>query len=281
VIAGAGAGAGARDRVAVEFADFVGSVTSREVALPFGRTRVWDMGSGPPVVLLHGIAASRRLFFRLVPLLAARRRVVVPLLRGEDLPAPRVTYDDLCEDLRALLDALDLSGVALFGASFGGAVALAYAARNDPRVTSVAVQGAFLRYPLRPADRFAIALSPVLPDRLGSAYFAWRVLRGRENALLAARAPGLEQLHASWCAATPFSSLRARVRLVDGFDLAPLCESIRVPAALAAGALDRVVPPALFGRLRAALPSARAVVWEGVGHLAALTDPALVAALVP
>ncbi|MGH7162115.1 MAG: alpha/beta fold hydrolase, partial [Planctomycetota bacterium] len=64
------------------FADFVGSVPSRRVALPWGECRVWDTGAGRPVVLLHGIAASRRVFFRLVPLLAARRRVVVPLLRG-------------------------------------------------------------------------------------------------------------------------------------------------------------------------------------------------------
>ena len=272
--------AGAGGGLPAEFADFTGSVASRDVALPWGRCRVWDVGEGRPVVLLHGIAGSRRNFFRVVPLLASRRRVVVPLLRGEDAAVTRVTYEEVCGDVRALLDALDLSEATLFGWSFGGAVALAYAARGDPRVAEVVVQGGFLRFPLGVSDRIATALSRLLPDAVGSAYFTWRVLRGRENALLATRAPGLDSLSAAWSALTPFASLRARVRLIDRVDLAPLAKSIRVPLTVATGSLDRVVPPRLFDRLRATLPSARAVVWDGVAHMAPLTDPERVAALV-
>jgi pimeloyl-ACP methyl ester carboxylesterase len=118
-----------------EFAFFVGRVRSTAGA--------WDEGEGAPVVLLHGIAGGRRSFFRLVPLLAKRRRVVVPLLRGEERPEPRATMDDLLDQLAGLLERLDLKGVTLLGTSFGGFLALAYTARHDPRVEAVVVQGAF------------------------------------------------------------------------------------------------------------------------------------------
>ena len=85
------------------FADFTGSVASREVPLPWGPAQVWDVGTGKPVVLLHGIAGGRRTLFRLVPLLAATRRVIVPPLRGEDSPAPRATFPRILDDLARLL----------------------------------------------------------------------------------------------------------------------------------------------------------------------------------
>jgi pimeloyl-ACP methyl ester carboxylesterase len=253
-----------------EFAFFVGRVRSTAGA--------WDEGEGAPVVLLHGIAGGRRSFFRLVPLLAKRRRVVVPLLRGEERPEPRATMDDLLDQLAGLLERLDLKGVTLLGTSFGGFLALAYTARHDPRVEAVVVQGAFARYHLRPLDRVALRVSHLVPARLGSAYFARRVLRGRETRQIREFAPGLETLVVDWSAKTPFASLRRRTRLIAQ---STVTIDHDLPLTIAHGELDSVVPLANFEYLRMARPDARAVLWEEVAHMVPLTHPELLAELVP
>lgn len=254
-----------------EFADFVGSVPCREVSLPWGRAQVWDVGKGRPIVLLHGIAAGRRTFFRLVPLLAKSRRVIVPPLRGEDLPEPRATWDAMLDDVAALLRALDLGDATLFGASFGGAIALGYGARADPRVTEIRVQGTFKGFRLRPRDRLAHLLSYAAPASLGAAYFARRVRRGPDMNLLAEHAPGIDELFPRWCAATPFPTLRRRIALLHALDLSGPVRAIPVPLAFLHGAKDRVVPRAFFEELRRLRPDADATLLDAGGHNLPLT----------
>ena len=255
------------------FADFVGGVPTTTLAMAHGDARVWDAGRGPPLVMLHGIAASRRVFFRVVGPLAEQRRVLVPALRGEERARRRLALDDLLDDVAALLEGLDLRGVTLFGFSFGGWLALAYGARRDPRVERIVVQGGFARYPLRVVDRIALEVGGLVPPSWASWYFRRRVLAGRENALLDAHDPALALLNAEWQGKTPVATLRARTRLIAGIDLAPRLPSIAVPLTLLQGTLDPVVPRRLFDRLRALCPGAGTALLDGAGHLAALTHP--------
>ncbi len=255
------------------FADFVGAVPCREVELPWGRTQVWDAGAGRPVVLLHGIAGGRRAFFRLLPLLVERRRVIVAPLRGEDLPAPRATFAQMLDDLARLLEALDLEDATLFGTSFGGAVALGYGARGDPRVSAIRVQGTFHRFRLRPFDRAAHLFSRALPSALGAAYLARRVRRGPETRFLEEHAPGIHALFPGWCALTPFATVRRRISLLLDLDLSDAVKSIRVPLSFLHGEEDRVVPRACFEALRRLRPDVPATLLESAPHNLALTHP--------
>ena len=58
-------------------------------------------------------------------------------------------------------------------------------------MTRAIVQGGFPRFRLRVGDRATLWASYLLPPSVGSAYFKYRILRGREGALLRERAPGL------------------------------------------------------------------------------------------
>jgi len=263
-----------------EFAEFIGAVPGREVALPWGRARVWDLGDGPAIVLLHGIAGGRNVFFRVAPLLATNRRVIIPPLRGEDRPCSPMRVEELLDDLAALLAALDLRDVTLVGFSFGGFLTLAYGGRNDPRVTRVVTQGAFAHYRLRITDRVALALAAAAPQALGAWYFRRRVLRGRETRVVAEHAPGLEILNAQWAGRIPIPTLASRTRIIGGVDLTEPVRSIEAPLTIAHGRLDGVVPFSSFERLQRLRPDARAVAWDGVSHMASLTHPELVAGLV-
>jgi pimeloyl-ACP methyl ester carboxylesterase len=256
-----------------DFADFIGSVPARVIETPFGRSTCWEMGEGEPLVLLHGISGGRRLFFRVVPLLAQRYRVFVPLLRGEEMPARAFTLEDLLDDIHALLDALGENNVTLYGASFGGYLAMAYGGRRDPRVARIVCQAGFTRFTLRPLDRVSLHASALFPPRLGSAYFAWRVLKGRETGHLQEFAPGIDMLNYGWQRATPFVSLRQRTKLIARFDQSEAARRIEVPLRIAHAKRDPVVPFAAFEHVQRIRPDAHAEVWEEGGHMQMVTHP--------
>jgi pimeloyl-ACP methyl ester carboxylesterase len=264
--------------LADEFADFVGSVPYRETSLPWGRAQVWDLGEGRPVVAIHGIAGGRRILFRTVPLMAGDRRVIVPPLRGEDLPALDAHPKPYLDDIAALLEELDLRDVTLFGVSFGGYLALAYGGRNDPRVSDIVVQGTFTRYRLKPMDRVTLYASYLGPAAIGTYYFKKRTLQGREHALVKELAPGLEPLVVDWMGKTPFKSIRSRTRMIARHSVHEAAKAIRVPLTLAHGRQDPVVPFSYFERLRATL-DAQTVEWDDAAHLVPLTHPDRIAGL--
>ena len=85
---------------------------------------VEDHGSGRPVVLIHGWPLSGRSWEAQVPaLVEAGYRVITYDRRGfgqSSQPWDGYDYDTLSADLKALLDALDLSDVTLVGFSMGG-----------------------------------------------------------------------------------------------------------------------------------------------------------------
>jgi pimeloyl-ACP methyl ester carboxylesterase/DNA-binding CsgD family transcriptional regulator len=69
-----------------------------------------------------------------------------------DRDATEVSLDVLVADLEAVVDAAGLERFALLGASQGGAISIAYAARHPERVSHLVLLGAFVRGPLRRAE---------------------------------------------------------------------------------------------------------------------------------
>jgi pimeloyl-ACP methyl ester carboxylesterase len=88
-----------------------------------------DRGRGKPVVLIHGLTASRRHFRKQIPALAARYRVIACDLRGHgdsDRPRDGLTIPRLARDIEELIACLDLKDVTLVGWSLGAHVVFEY-----------------------------------------------------------------------------------------------------------------------------------------------------------
>jgi len=94
-------------------------------------------GEGPPVVLLHGLSATRRNVVQGSRALIKRGyRLISYDARGHGAssPAPRYEYRDLVADLSAVLEHLELERAALVGSSMGAATAMAFALEHPERV---------------------------------------------------------------------------------------------------------------------------------------------------
>jgi pimeloyl-ACP methyl ester carboxylesterase len=112
-------------------------------SLPDGGELLLDgeiAGDGLPVVLLHGLSATRRNVVQGSRALLRRGyRLIAYDARGHGAssPAPSYTYPDLIEDLEAVLAELGIDRVALVGSSMGAATAMAFAMRHPDRAAAV------------------------------------------------------------------------------------------------------------------------------------------------
>src|SRR4051794_6099164 len=90
------------------------------------RTHYQQLGSGPDLVLLHGLGANLAFWYLGAgPLLASDHRVTAYDLRGHGLSghsASGYTTGELLADLLALMDRLGIERAAVVGHSYGAAV---------------------------------------------------------------------------------------------------------------------------------------------------------------
>lgn len=106
---------------------------------------VAESGDGPPVVLLHGLTATRRyVVMGSRALERADHRVVAFDARGHGSSSPAIDpadyrYEDLGLDLTAVLDHLEIERAVLAGASMGAHTALWLALRAPERVAGLVV----------------------------------------------------------------------------------------------------------------------------------------------
>lgn len=112
------------------------------------RTNYHDVGSGPPVVLVHGSGpgVSAWANWRLtLPELSQRHRVLAPDVLGfgytERPAAVRYAVATWVDHLVGFLDALGLERVSVVGNSFGGALALHLVTQHPDRVDKLVLMG--------------------------------------------------------------------------------------------------------------------------------------------
>jgi pimeloyl-ACP methyl ester carboxylesterase len=262
-------------------------------------------GTGTPLVLLHGLGASRRSWDPVLPALASRFDVIAVDLPGfgdsAPLPGPgEVPPAVLAQSVADLLDTLGVSEPHLAGNSLGGWVALELASRRPvASVTLLSPAGLWRRntplYDLislrvsRWLARHATALlSRLVASRLGRALVLGQT-HGHPMRLSAeyaraavtelGRCPGFEAALAGtakrhFAATAPIGTAPIGTAPV-GIGTAP----ITAPVTVAFGSRDLLLRRG-SRRLGQLPPQTRTGELPGCGHLPMTDDPAAVAALI-
>ena len=187
-----------------------------------------------------------------------------------------ISFDAFVRDLEAVVDAAGLKRFALFGASQGCAVSIAYAAKHPERVSKLVLYGGFARGRRLRGDPLDIEQADAMITLMRTGW-------GQENpafrqVFTSLFVPGgtPEQVH--W-----FNDLQrkttspenaVRIRLVsDYMDVTKLLPRVTTPT-LVLHCHNDVVQPFEEGRILAAgIPGARFVGLEGQNHLILESDP--------
>lgn len=244
-------------------------------------------GSGPPLLLLNGIAMSAAAWEPVVARLRGDLTVVRCDLRGQ-LRSPGPPPADLeghVADLVALLDALDLSAVHVLATSFGATVAALLAARHPGRVrslVSVASSNGFTEAMAEEVRRWSRAAEASLegPDRLALTRALepvvyspdWLTAHAAERA--AARA-AVAALPDRW-----FRDLVGLFHTGGGLAIGPATlAAVRCPTLVVAAGADGFIPRERCRALAESIPGARFTVIENAGHAVVVERPEEVARL--
>ena len=240
----------------------------------------------PPLVLLHGIGASKDHWPRLARHLAGRFRVVAPDLPGFGESSKPVGADysmpAQAEHVRQFLEALKLGAVHLAGSSMGGRVAAQFAATHPGLVRTLwlldpagaegerhseMVERVLAGEPTplfsRTADEYAATLAFTMsrpPD----------IPRPALRVLAAEGAPFYEHYHRLFDALT--------AELLEGPSTEDLLRGLALPTLVTWGEEDRVLHVSGADAIGAAMPNATVRRMPGIGHLPMLEDPARTAA---
>src|SRR5215217_9449330 len=246
-------------------------------------------GSGPPVVLVHGMVNSSAHWRQVAQRLADRYTVIAPDLVGHgDSATPRGDYSlgAHAAVIRDLLSALGIERATIVGHSLGGGVAMVFfwqfpqrverlglvssgglGPEVSPLLRSVALPGASALISLAGADRVTNGL-----DRAGAA------LRRRGSGLgvqLQAIARALRPLGGPAAREAFVHTLRAvidaRGQRVSAADRLYLLEA--VPTLIAWGERDRTIPIEHGRAAHAAVPHSRFVELQGAAHFPLLEAP--------
>jgi pimeloyl-ACP methyl ester carboxylesterase len=248
-------------------------------------------GSGEPLVLVHGINASWRVWRPVLAALEAQHEVFAPTLPGHRYGPPldagqAVSIDALADGLERILDAAGLDTAHLAGNSLGGWLPPHPPPRGRARsVVALSPAGGWtsardLRRVIRllSSARALIARRDALglDDLVRRPRFRRLALRqGMTRGDLIPVQDVLDMIEdADGCSA--FSGFVEWIRGAD--PIQPARQPPACPVRVAWGEYDRTIPFARYGRpLLAALDGAERVTLAGVGHIPMYDDPALVA----
>src|SRR5207253_1309865 len=236
-----------------------------------------EWGEGPPLVVVPGLAGGFGLLGPLARLLSDHFRVISYQLRGEDdcfALRRRFGLQDLVADLAEFLDWHCLERPALLGVSFGGVLALEFAARFSHRIRALAVQGAGARFErglLQAVAGLVLARYPLPSDNPFVNQFFNLLFGSRQR-------PGpLFEFVTRQCWQTDQSVMAHRFQLVEHFDVHKRLQSVRVPTLALTGNRDLLVSEQSLNELCMGIQACRRVNLAGCGHLAFVTHPERVA----
>jgi pimeloyl-ACP methyl ester carboxylesterase len=260
----------------------------RFIEVDGARIHYLDEGSGPPLLLIHGLAGQMRHFtYSLLDRLKSDYRVVILDRPGSGYstrpPQGSAAISAQARTIARFAKALGLERSLIVGHSLGGAIALSLALDHPEQVGGLAliapathpqehVSPVFRALVIRSALlRWLVAWTLATPLSIRNGALALKIVFGPEPvpADFATRGGGLLTLRPR----SFIGASRDLVAVVDDFDAMPArYQSLTVPVGILFGASDRILDPAAHGEaLAKKLRGADFELIEGGGHMIPMT----------
>lgn len=235
-----------------------------------------DVGTGIPVLFLHGFPHNRSLWAPQLGALATAARTVSMDLRGfgESAPGAARSMDDYADDAAALLDALDIDRAVVAGLSMGGYATLAFWRRHPARAralvlcdTRAGADGEASRASRRDMQRMA-------RDQ-GSSAIANQLINGMVGATTRLKNPELvDELHRMMSLAPEDGVVGALEAMMTRPDSTSMLATISVPTLIIVGDEDLLAPATEARAMHLAISGSRLEIIVGAGHVSNAERPA-------
>jgi pimeloyl-ACP methyl ester carboxylesterase len=263
-------------------------IAELELTLHGHRVRYLTAGSGPPLVLVHGITSSADTWTEAMRGLARDHTVIAPDLLGHGASAkPRGDYSlgAYASGVRDLLAALGHDRVTLVGHSLGGGVAMQFAYQFPERTERLVLVSSgglgrevnfLLRAAALPGAELVLPLLvPAWLERaVGAAGWAGERLGLRARPDLGEVVRGFLSLNDSEARAAFIHTLRAVIdhggQRVDSRDRLYLASHL--PTLVVWGERDPIIPVAHAHGAHEAMPGSRLEVFAASGHFPHMDD---------
>ena len=246
---------------------------------------VIDIGRGTPIVLIPGIQGRWEWMRPAIAALARRHRVISFSLTDVDRADGRDPFDAWVARIDEIAARARLASFAIAGVSFGGLVAVRYAATRNDRVASLvlvstpspscridATSASYLTHPRLALPAFAArAVGRLLPEAIAARGGWWATTCFlASHAYRIARAPLSPARMAEW--------VRAWQRGTIALD----CARVTAPTLVVTGEplLDRVVPVVQTLEYLRLIAGSRHVELQHTGHIGLISRPDDFAAVV-
>lgn len=247
---------------------------------------VVDEGSGSPVLLVHGFPLSHAMWQPQIEALRSTHRVIAPDLRGfgasgfvggagtNPLSDPRVSMEELADDLNALLDELGVDEPVIFcGLSMGGYVGWQFVRKYPQRVARLVVcdSRAAADTPEAAKGRHALAQRALAegPEPVAEAMLekllAEQTRKEQPEVVDAVRR--MIGLASRQGIAAALKGMAARPAAAE------LLPKISVPTLLIVGEHDAISTVDEMRGMAAAIPGAKLEVIPNAGHMTTIENP--------
>ena len=254
-------------------------VDRRLDAFDGGSIYLVESGDGPPIVLSHGVTNSiREWFHQLEALPGAGFRTIAFDHRGHGqslVGSAGHSLDVLAEDMRTVVEGLDLHGAVLVGHSMGGVAVQAFVTHFPEiareRVAGIVLLSTLARAPFGSHSTRTKKRVEQITKRAPDSGWMWS---SPNLGFLLARVgfgkdphPSHVELVRQMLRDCPPETRLAAPRALIGLDLTGELPKIRIPTLVVVGTSDLLTPPAQARQIAKLIPNARLEVFPAGGHM--------------
>ena len=239
------------------------------------RLHVSDFGEGRPVILIHGWPLSDAMYeYQYAALLKNNYRAIGITLRGfgqSDKPYGKCSYDVFADDIKVVLEELQIDNAVLGGFSFGGATAIRFISKyNSEHVSKLALFGAAAPCEVR-KDDFPYGLPMEILNNLIELNSVNRPQLIEEfGKLFAATETALPKNISGWLATIQFQSsqyaMEQGLYMIRDSDLRADLKNITIPTVIFHGKLDKLCPFELAEQLNNGIANSKLIAFDNSGH---------------
>ena len=224
-----------------------------------------ELGSGQPIVILHGLMGGLSNFKGVCDFFPERGyQVIIPQLPIYELPLAKTSVKSLVDFLHDFILALELKDVILLGNSLGGHIALLYSKNHPDFVRGLVITGSSGLYENNMGDGY--------PKRGNYEYIQKKSQEVFYDPKVATKEI-VDEVFASVNDRNKIIRTLALAKSAIRHNMAKDLPQMKVPTAIIWGAQDTVTPPKVANEFNTLLPDSDLYWIDQCGHAPMMEHP--------